>query len=90
MRDFFNKESKVNDIIIYRISSTKARIAIGQVITNGKKRMQLKSIAIEDGHYKYRKCSTITKGVFFIVNDKDLQKVLTATFEALCPKLTVI
>ena len=90
MRDFFNRETKANDIIIYRISSTKARIAIGQVTGNGKKSIQIKSIAIEDGHYKYRKCSSITKGVFFIVNDKELQKLLTTTFEALCPELIEI
>ena len=90
MRDFFNRETKVNDIIIYRISSTKARIAIGQITGNGKKRIQLRSIAIEDGHFKYRKCSSITKGVFFIVKDNEIEKLLTTTFEALCPESTEI
>lgn len=80
MRDFFNRESKLNDIVIYRVSSTKARIAIGKVIVNNKKWIQLNSIAIEDGMYKKRQLSRLTKGIFIIVKDAELESL----FEAVC------
>lgn len=80
MRDFFNRESQLNDIVIYRVSSTKARIAIGKVVANNKKWIQLNSIAIEDGMYKKRQVSTLTKGIFIIVKDQELESL----FEAVC------
>lgn len=78
MRDFFNRESQLNDIVIYRVSSTKARIAIGKVIANNKKWIQLNSIAIEDGIYKKRQLSRLTKGVFIIVKDQELESLFEA------------
>ncbi len=78
MRDFFNRESQLNDIVIYRVSSTKARIAIGKVIANNKKWIQLNSIAIEDGMYKKRQLSRLTKGVFIIVKDQELESLFEA------------
>ena len=69
MIDIFGRLAKKGDVIAYRISNCKSKIALGKVIDINGEFLRVKSLVNLQGQLVVRSCSTIKDSTIVIIND---------------------
>jgi hypothetical protein len=69
MIDIFGRLARIGDVIAYRISNCKSKIALGKIIEIDGEFIRVKSIVNLNGELVVRSNSTIKNSTIVIVND---------------------